>query len=74
MKIKIKKEDKINEILGEKKNTGNEKQKIKIISIAICKLYKNNQSPNQSIIYLIQYVFKYSTISSFNYLSDTICV
>jgi hypothetical protein len=57
--------------IGEKKNTGNEKQKIKIISIAICKLYKNNQSPNQSIIYLIQYVFKYSTISSFNYLSDT---
>ena len=60
--------------VGEKKNTGNEKQKIKIISITICKLYKNNQSPNQSIIYLIQYVFKYSTISSFNYLSDTICV
>jgi hypothetical protein len=45
---------------------GNEKQKIKIISITISKLYKNNQSTNQSIIYLIQYVFKYSTISSFN--------
>jgi hypothetical protein len=52
--------------IGEKKNTGNEKQKIKIISITISKLYKNNQSTNQSIIYLIQYVFKYSTISSFN--------
>ena len=52
--------------IGEKKNTGNEKQKIEIISITISKLYKNNQSTNQSIIYLIEYVFKYSTISSFN--------